>query len=60
MSEKKADIQKQLEKENKSLREENRELKKFVTYVQWLKTDEEFLELKKVIETANKKLLKNR
>lgn len=49
----------QLIRENEELRAENRELRKFVMYVKWLKTDEEFLNLKKILEEANKKFLKN-
>lgn len=55
MSEKKSD----LIRENNELRAENRELRKFVNYVRWLKTDEEFFNLKKILEEANKKFLKN-
>ena len=49
MSEKKAD----LIKENNELRAENLELRKFVNYVRWLKTDEDFLNLKVILEQAN-------
>lgn len=49
MSEKKAD----LIKENNELRAENRELRKFVMYVKWLKTDEDFLGLKAVLEQVD-------
>ena len=55
MSEKKSD----LIRENNELKAENRELKKFVMYVKWLKTDEEFLNLKKIIEEVNKNFLKD-
>lgn len=48
MSEKKAD----LIKENEELRAENDELRKFVMYVKWLKTDEEFLNLKTILENV--------
>lgn len=51
MSEKKAD----LIKENNELRAENRELRKFVNYVRSLKTDEDFLNLKIILEEADKK-----
>lgn len=54
MSEKKAD----LIKENQELRAENRELRRFVMYVKWLKTDEGFLNLKKVLEEVDKMFLK--
>lgn len=49
MSEKKSD----LIRENNELRAENRELRKFVNYVRWLKTDEEFINLRKLLEKAN-------
>ena len=45
---------KQLEQENAELRAENRELRKFVEYVRWLKTDEDFLNLKTILEEADK------
>ena len=51
MSEKKAD----LIKENNELRAENNELRRFVNYVRSLKTDEDFLKLKKVLEEADRK-----
>lgn len=51
MSEKKAD----LIKENNELRAENNELRKFVNYVRSLKTDEDFLNLKYILEVANEK-----
>lgn len=54
MSEKKSD----LIKENNELRAENFELRKFVNYVRWLKTDEEFLKLKEILAEADKKFLK--
>lgn len=47
-----------LVKENEELREENYELRKFVNYVRWLKTDEEFLKLKEILAEADKKFLK--
>lgn len=49
MSEKKSD----LIRENNELRAENRELRKFVMYVKWLKTDEEFLGLKAVLNRVD-------
>lgn len=54
MSEKKAD----LIKENNELRAENYELRKFVNYIRSLKTDEDFLKLKKILEEADKSLQK--
>lgn len=48
-----------LVKENEELREENFELRKFVNYVRWLKTDEEFLKLKEILAEADKKFLKS-
>lgn len=52
MAEKK---RKTLHEEVLRLREENHELRKFVNYVRSLKTDEDFLNLKKVLEKANEK-----
>jgi len=49
MSERKAD----LIKENNELRAENRELRRFVMYVRWLKTKEDFLGLKALLEKAD-------
>lgn len=48
-----------LVKENEELREENFELRKFVNYVRWLKTDEEFLKLKEILAETDKKFLKS-
>ena len=42
-----------LVKENEELREENFELRKFVNYVRSLKTEEDFINLKNVLESAN-------
>ena len=39
---------------NKSLQSENDELRKFVNYVRSLKTEEDFLNLKTILEEADK------
>lgn len=44
-----------IEAENKRLREENYELRKFVNYVRSLKTDEDFLKLREVLQQADEK-----
>ena len=49
MSEKKANLIQEINE----LRAENRELRKFVNYVRSLKTDEDFLTLKTILESAN-------
>ena len=55
MRETKADLIRQLEISrllNEELQAENDELRKFVMYVKWLKTDEEFLNLKTILENV--------
>ena len=46
-----------LEKAYNTLLDENIQLRMFADYVRGLKTDEDFLNLKKVIEKANNNLL---
>jgi len=61
MRETKADLLNKLrvtQLENEQIRAENYELRKFVNYVRWLKTDEEFLKLKEILAEADKKFLK--
>lgn len=61
MRETKADLLSKLrvtQLENEQVRAENYELRKFVNYVRWLKTDEEFLKLKEILAEADKKFLK--
>lgn len=61
MRETKADLLSKLritQLENEQIRAENYELRKFVNYVRWLKTDEEFLKLKEILAEADKKFLK--
>ena len=57
MRETKADLIRQmnaLELENQELQAENRELRKFVNYVRGLETEEDFLNLKTILEEADK------
>lgn len=56
MAEKK---RKTLREEVLRLREENHELRKFVNYVRSLKTDEDFLKLKGILQQANEKFSSN-
>ena len=57
MRETKADLIRQmnvLTMENQELQAENKELRKFVNYVRNLKTEEDFLNLKTILEEADK------
>ena len=44
---------KELMEEVEKLEEENRELRKFINYVRWLKTEDDFLNLKVILEQAD-------